>query len=300
MYEKKYPKGLILAARLILFASGAAFGIVSIWQTFAWYPTLVKNVGLRVVFYAVSGLVPGLVLFLSAKPVMSVILAAGDKLKGRFKNVSAFDAASVILGIAAGAMTGYLSDLIIGLFLKIIALRILLSVILAAVAGYLTALLAWSRINSEPNAAEKDEPDRSNGYMVSAAALADGKVAAICLHLLKGDVLVIKSALAANAAAAQNFERLKDAGRVRAIDAGGGPEADLLARESARRGLTVIAVNADDYAGGGALYTEDLFSGRAEKENAETRSDKNGAEKENAENVSGKSGGKSGGWEDGI
>jgi hypothetical protein len=269
--ENGFNRKLLTAARAILFAIGAAAGVLGIRQTFEAYPSLVSNPALRMVFYCVGAIVPALVLTLSAAPVLYAARALGAKLRGRFGGLRAYDAAGVMIGVVTGAMFGYICDAVTGLFLHVAALRILIDAAVAFVAAYVgaAASLHWLKSGDPVETFRGD-----GGYIFTASALAQAKTAALCERWLTGKKFVSDktvAALAENPAderfvtALGNFRALSEAKAVSvAVFPCGEDEAEAFSAECARRGLKIVAATraeAERFGGGTGVLSIDELQG---------------------------------------
>ncbi len=246
MDEIKINKNLLLIFRLLMTLIGAAVGIVAIWQVFSVRPELVRSVGLKAVFYIACGTLPAAFMFLTARPLLGVVLAGCEKVKLGFKGVKAVEVAGVFVGLIIGVFFGFVSDAVMRLFLPIIALRIIIAVVLAVVTAYVAAMLCIRFINkaeasdgeSESESAESfsKEYTGGSGYVLSGGALKNDRIINVCAKWLTGDIFVLESTAEGfsktadinpvAADAARRLDELLGSGKVKISDFGNDFEND--------------------------------------------------------------------------
>ena len=236
MNERKFNKKLLLIFSAVLAAVGAAVGVVSVWQVFGRHPELVNGIGLKVVFYLACGVVPAALMWLTAKPLLSLIYAMCDRIKSKFSGVKGAEVASVMLGVIIGAFFGFVAELITELFLYIFALRVVIAAVLSVAVAYFVTLLCLKLIGKNEEHGEREDAAESmsgeNGYLLSLSALKNEKTVLLCENWLMGEVFVSERTAEKFGEAAPESEKIRiekliGDGRIKTVSGADRSDAEL-------------------------------------------------------------------------
>ncbi len=194
MDKNKYNKKVLIILRILLFIGGFSVGFAAIWQVMHSDAFLIKG-WLKYVFYAVSGLVPALVLLLSAKPVYLLLKGLASKVLSRFHGLKGEDAAGIILAAVLSILAGYLCDFVLSLFIDILALRIVIDFFAALAAFYGVAVLFF-KVLKKYGAEHKEDDDSLKprqffGYIFTSGALSNPKSESLISQWLNGDIYAL-------------------------------------------------------------------------------------------------------------
>lgn len=193
MGDKKYNKKIMAAIRVILFTAGFLLGAALIALFFEYKPELVTG-ALKIVFIVSCGLILGITLLLSARPIVSLVVAVGGALKKLFTGKSPSQIAGFFLGISLGAMVTFVAYVVMRVVIPIPSLVIALTII-AALLFCFTGATVCSRwlCGGADEAEEESEPNEvaDGGYIMTAGAFCAEKAEEIVGNWLQGKVYVL-------------------------------------------------------------------------------------------------------------
>ncbi len=171
MYDKR--KLIILRAALIIV--GAVIAGTAIWQYFVYYPDILRR-EYRIVVTVVSSAVGAAILGLSAKPFYRLGAGIASQFKGLIARVGAKGVAGVCAGLFTGGMLGYLFDVIIRRGIEIIAVRVLLDMLVAAVLAALCCygFTVWLTRDGAQDE-EIGSAGEKRGYLLTASCFFDDR-----------------------------------------------------------------------------------------------------------------------------
>lgn len=193
MGNGRYNKKVMAAVRIALFVGGFLLGAALAALFFEYKPDLVGD-PLKIVFIVSCGLVLGLTLLLSARPIVSLVAAIGVALKKLFTGKSPEQIAGFFLGISLGAMVTFVAYVILRVVLPIRPLVVALTIIAALLFCFLGALVCSRWLCGGAEEAEEEgerEESASGGYVMTAAAFFTDKAEELVGNWLQGKAFVL-------------------------------------------------------------------------------------------------------------
>lgn len=196
MKYKKYNSKIMAAVRAVLFIGGFTLGAsLAVIILRGDFVSLSDWVRLAIVIS--SGALLGLFLLLSARPIVWLVLATGEKLKETIRTRRPEEIAGYALGIALGVLFSLAAYVLLTLFVPIVALNIALTIVIAFLLSFVGAIVC-SRLmlygSSVETEAEKntEEETATGGYIVTSRALKHEKASEIIGRWLTGKLVVLE------------------------------------------------------------------------------------------------------------
>lgn len=256
MGTKKYNKIILLSLKILLFIAGFSVGIMIVWQIFEQYPDAAGD-ALKVVFYIVSGIVPAVILFLSAKPLYFLLHGAGTKIISKLQGVKGENAAGVILCLVLGLILGYLCDIVLSLFISILALRIVIDFFIGLFVMYGALVMFYKLINAsaKERADEDNEDVPFGGYIFTKKALENEKTIFLIEKWLSGNMYILNSAVISllesederGKETYENIISLKEKKLLTpCLEGETGQENELIMKFAAKNNLKIITLNEEE------------------------------------------------------
>lgn len=261
MGDKKYDKRIMAAVRLVLLIAGFLLGASCAGVFFKYNPDIVRA-GLQIVFMASSGLLLGVALLLSARPIVALALAIAGKLKNFFAKKKPVEVVGYALGIGLGLMVTFFAYVLLSALIPIVPLNVLLTLVIAFVACIVGAIVCAKWLQST-EAEEPTEPaDDYTGYVITSGALLNPKAESLVGDWLTGNVFVLGVTVetlvsrvddADAVEALKTYKLLKESGKLKSVNytKSGRENEDVLKYAQAKR-LVVITGDEEE----SALYAD--------------------------------------------
>ncbi len=252
MGNGRYNKKVMAAVRIVLFVLGFLLGAALVALFFEYKPDIVGST-MKIVFIVSCGLVLGLTLLLSARPIVSLVAAIGAALKKLFTGKSPEQIAGFFLGISLGAMVTFVAYVIMRVVLPIRPLVIALTIIAALLFCFLGALVCSRWLcGAEKDEEEDDEraESASGGYIMTAAAFFAERAEELVGNWLQGKVCVLARSVELfaeredGAQALKTYRNLVKSGRLKTVGYDKGEtETECIIKYARLKSLAVIAAD---------------------------------------------------------
>ena len=196
MGHKKHNKKIMAAVRAVLFIGGFMLG-TALAVLFLRGDFVSLSDWVRLAIVISCGALLGLFLLLSARPIVWLVLATGEKLKDTVRTHRPEEIAGYALGIALGVLLALAAYVLLTLFVPIVALNIALTIVIAVLLSFVGAIVC-SRLMlygaSREAEAEKDTDEDASigGYIVTSGAFASEKAEEIVGRWLSGKLVVLE------------------------------------------------------------------------------------------------------------
>ncbi|MCI9031337.1 MAG: hypothetical protein HFK09_02305 [Clostridia bacterium] len=267
MGHKKHNKKIMAAVRVVLlfggFMLGTALAVLFLRGDFVSISDWV-----RLAIVISCGVLLGLFLMLSARPIVWLVLAAGEKLKYTIRTRRPEEIAGYALGICLGVLLSLVAYILLTLFVPIVALNIALTIVIAVLLSFVGAivcsrLMLYGASRETDTEKDKDDDTAADGYIVTSGALANEKAGEIIGRWLTGKLVVLE--LTGRLLAESDNERCEDAlklfgtlvagGKLKCVgyEKSGEEAKDVISYASSRR-LAVIT---------GAKEEAEIYEGKA-------------------------------------
>lgn len=256
MGDRKFDKRIMWAARIVLLAGGFMLGASAAGVFFNYNPDVVRA-PLRIVIMISCGLVLGVALMLTARPIVSLILSAAIKLKKVFAAKKPIEVVGYVLGIALGLMITFVVYVLLSVLIPIPPLNIVLT-LAAAFIFCITGAVVCAKWLTHEEAEESVSPpdDGYSGYLMTSAAFYSDRAETLVKEWLQGKVFVLSPSIElivsrvedeSAVAALKVYKALKESGRLKTVqlDKEGG-ESELIIRFARSKRLAVLAADESD------------------------------------------------------
>ncbi len=220
---------IMILMRVALFFAGGLIGALSMWQALDTVPFSFP-VTVTVLCYVASVLFLGGLLALSAPPLRAGFHKFSGAVRKRFRSVKAVDVAGVAIGLLLGLGAAFLSEFLFGLFLNILALRVLIDASFGLLVAFLTTIaVSGSSAENQKEDTPAEIARGTKGYLLTERALANPKIISLCGLWLDGNIYVLsrtadklaaraESPEGGGAAAFEHFKALYAAKKLRILE----------------------------------------------------------------------------------
>lgn len=252
MDKNKYNKTLMAAVRAVLAVGGFLLGAGFTVLFFRYNPSAVKDY-LKIIFVASGGLLLGLTLLLSSRPIVALVAVMASSLKKFFSAKAPAEVAGFVLGICVGLLLTLVIYVVLEVFVPIKPLNIALTVLCALLFCFVGAFVfarTLKAAESEPEESGEEVVETGfRGYILTSKAFFDPRAEMLVGKWLHGKLVVLAKSVGKFAeaeeetalAALKTYCVLVAQCKLKTVefDKGGSEEEDVM-RYAATRSLAVV------------------------------------------------------------